>query len=601
MMRFQGPNGPPPSGGMRNQPRGNEPNSGGFRNLPVQQGAGEGQPQEGGIPETQIEVEPLAEHLAGNLRPAMLAMLGVVGLVLLIACANVANLMLARASGRTREVAMRAALGAGRARLVRQLLTESVLMAFAGGLAGLLLAAWGVGVMTRLIPSSLGATILSVEHPHVDATVLLFALAVSLVTGVLFGLAPALAATRPDLVEHLKDSAQTATAGGRAWLRGSLAVAELSLALVVLIGAGLLIKSFYRLLSVNLGFAPEHVLTMNINLTDSRYPQPEQKIQFFSDVLRRTESLPGVRSAALSDSLPLSPSRAQLVIVLPWLVRGSNIVQMNRFAVSPSYFYTLGIPLLKGRTFTDRDDEQAGHVAVVNEALGRRLWPGQNPVGRDLPLLQNKLKVVGVVGNTHHDGPGAGVESEIYVPYLQAPGGDLQLAARSAIDPASLADAVRHEIAAVDPEQPIAHVATLEQTLSQTIAPRRFNTLMLGIFACIALALATVGIYGVIAYSVTQRTHEVGIRMALGAERSDILRLVVGQGLRLALIGVAIGIGGALALTRFLSSLLFGVTATDPLTFIAVSIVMAGVALLACYIPARRATTVDPIVALRHE
>jgi predicted permease len=672
MMRFQGPNGPPTSSGTGTQLPGGESRRGEFATSPLQRGnAASGRPQRqvregrpanapppaggamsrqsqqempgGGIqnpparagaapqgsqprmapapgsggqgpgrvmrpPDMEIEVVPLAEHLAGNLRPAMLTMLGVVGLVLLIACANVANLMLARASGRTREVAVRAALGASRGRLVRQLLTESVLMAFAGGAAGLLLAAWGVNVMTRLIPSSLGGAILSVKHPHLDATVLLFALAVSVLTGILFGLAPALAATRPDLVEHLKDSAQVPTAGGGgAWLRGALAVAELSLALVVLIGAGLLIKSFYRLLSVDLGFAPEHVLTMNINLTDSRYPQAEQKVEFFSQVLRKVETLPGVRSTALSDSLPLSPFRARLMITPPWLLPptgsppGSNMVQMNRLAVSPSYFYTLGIPLLKGRTFTDRDDEQAEHVAVVNEALGRRLWPGENPVGRDLPLFDNKLKIVGVVGNTHHDGPGADVVSEIYVPYLQAPGGDMQLAVRSATDPASLADAVRLDIAAVDPEQPIDHLATLEQTLSQSFAPRRFNTLLLGIFALIALVLASVGIYGVIAYSVTQRTHEIGIRMALGAERRDILRLVVGQGLRLTLIGVAIGIIGALALTRFLASLLYGVQPTDALTFIAVSSVMAGVALLACYIPARRATKVDPMAALRYE
>ncbi len=566
----------------------------------------------GGPPDTETIVVSLSEHLAGNLRPAMLTMLGVVGLILLIACANVANLMLARASSRGREVAVRAALGAGRGRLARQLLTESILLSLGGGMVGLLLSAWGVNVMTRLIPASVGGTILSLERPHVDASVLLFALAVSVLTGIFFGLAPALTATRPDLVEQLKESSQTPAAlGGRGWLRGSLVVAELSLALVVLISAGLLMKSFYRMLSVDLGFAPEHVLTMNFNLTDSRYPKPEQKIAFFSEVLRRTESLPGVRTATLSDSLPLSPVRARMMITPPWLVPapgsppGSNAVQMNRLAVSPSYFYALEIPLLKGRTFTDADNEQAPNVAVVNEALARRLWPGQDAVGKNMPIpggpANRNMTIIGVVGNTRHNGPGEDVESEIYVPYLQSPLGSMQLGVRTAMDPDSLISAIRGVVAQVDPEQPISHVTTLEQTLAQSVAPRRFNTVLLGIFAAIALALATVGIYGVIAYSVTQRTHEVGIRMALGAGRGDVVKLIVGQGLKLTLVGVAIGIAGAFALTRFLSSLLFDVKPTDPVTFILVSLILTGVALLASYIPARRATKVDPMIALRYE
>ncbi len=629
MMRFQSPAAPPGAAGPAplTQPRGQAP-VGGPSNHPMQASNG---PQPSAAPRaaalgknrsvrlgflqppgTKLEVVPLAEHLAGNLRPAMLIMLGVVGLILLIACANVANLMLARATARSREVAVRAALGAGRGRLARQLLTESVLLSLGGGAAGLMLAAWGVNVMTRLIPSSVGSAILSLERPHVDGDVLLFALVVSVLTGIVFGLAPAFSATRPDLVEQLKEGSQAAAvSGGRGWLRGSLVVAELSLALVVLIGAGLLMKSFYRTLSVDLGFAPEHVLTMNFNLTDSRYPQPQQKLDFFTAVLRHVESLPGVRSAALSDSLPLSPYRAHLMITPPWLVPppgsppGSNTVQMDRLAVSPSYFYTLGIPLLKGRTFTDADNEQAPSVAVVNDALARRLWPGEDALGKEMPLMggpaNQKMTIVGVVGNYHHGGPGESVESEIYVPFLQSPGGSMQLAVRSTVDPASLTDAVRREIAAVDPEQPISHVTTMDQTLSQSVAPRRFNTLMLGIFAFIALVLATVGIYGVIAYSVTQRTHEVGIRMALGAGRGDVVRLIVAQGLRLTLAGVGLGIIGALALTRFLSSLLFSVKPTDPLTFILVSLILTGVAILASYIPARRATKVDPVVALRYE
>jgi putative ABC transport system permease protein len=570
-----------------------------------------------GPPAGELKLIPLAEHLAGNLRPAMLTLLGVVGLVLLIACANVANLMLTRASARSREVAVRAVLGAGRWRLIRQLLAESVILALVGGAAGLLLAAWGVSVMTRFIPSDVGGGILSVTHPHVDGTVLLFVLAVSVLTGFLFGLAPAIAVTRSDLAESLKEAAPVASAGlGRGWLRAALAVAEISLALVLLIGAGLLIKSFYRVLSVDPGFAPDRVLTMNLSLTDSRYPTDQQKTAFFSDVLRRVEALPGVRSAGLSDSLPLSPYRIRMMLAIQRIqdravLPNSAPVTMSRITVSPAYFYTLGIPVLKGRSFTGHDDERAQKVAMVNESLARHLWPGEDPVGKQLPLLHASLTVVGVVGDTRHEGLSQDVESEIYVPYLQPvttnniagfrPDNSMQLAVRTASDPASLASAVRAQVMAIDSGQPIYNVSTLEQALSDSLAPRRFNVLLLGIFAGIALALATVGIYGVMAFSVTLRTHEIGIRMALGAERRNVLGLIVKQGLGLTVAGIVIGVGGALALTRFLSSFLYGVRTTDVATFALVSVVLLLVSILASYIPARRATKVDPMVALRCE
>jgi ABC-type antimicrobial peptide transport system permease subunit len=560
-----------------------------------------------GLPAVELKVLPLAEHLAGNLRPAMLTLLGVVGLVLLIACANVANLMLTRASARTREVAVRAALGASRWRLVRQLLAESVTLALAGGIAGLAVAAWGVSVMSRFIPSGVGSGILSVAHPHVDANVLLFALVVSIVTGILFGLAPAVVAARPDLAEGLKESAQVASASRhRGWLRGALAVTELALALMLLIGAGLLIRSFYRVLSVDPGFAPERVLTTNLSLTDSRYPNPHERTRFFTEVLRRVESLPGVRSAALGDSLPLCPYRAILRIRRELAtpnapVEDSSSVLMSRLTVSPGYFYTLGIPVLKGRTFTDHDDERSPKVAVVNETLARLMWPGENPVGRQLPLIGENLTVIGVVGNTRHEGLSQDVKAEIYVPYLQDAPSSMQLALRTASDPSSLVSAVRGEVAAIDPDEPIYQVATLEQTLSDSVAPRRFNMLLLGIFAFIALALSTVGIYGVMAFSVTQRTHEIGIRMALGAERRAVLGLVVREALRLTLVGILVGVAGAWALTRLLTSFPYAVRPTDPLTFLVVPAGLVAVAILASCIPARRAANVDPMVALRYE
>jgi predicted permease len=558
---------------------------------------------DGPPPSSELKVVPLAEHLAGNLRPAMLTLLGAVGLVLLIACANVANLMLTRASARTREVALRAALGAGRWRLVRQLLVESVTLAVAGGMAGLLLAAWGVNVIARLIPASAGGGILAVAAPKVDGNVLLFALAASIFTGILFGLAPAVTVTRSDLAEGLKQGAQVASPGGRrGWLRGALAVSELSLALVLLIGAGLLIKSFYRLLQVNPGFAPERVLTMDLSLTDTRYPSRQQKSEFFSQVLGRVESLPGVRSAALADSLPLSPYQGFLMMspnqLLPRAaLSSSTTVMVSRLEVSPGYFSTLRIPVLQGRTFTDHDDERAPKVAVVNAAVARQFWPAEDPIGKQLA----NLTVVGVVGNARHEGLSQETEAEFYVPYLQSPANSMQLAVRTAADPDSMVSAVRAGIGDVDPDQPLYHVSTLQQVLSESLAPRRFNMLLLGIFAGIALALATVGIYGVMAFSVTERTHEIGIRMALGAERGNVLRLIVRQGLRLTLLGVILGIAGAWALTSFLASFLFGIAPRDPATFALVSVALVAVSILACYIPARRATRVDPMVALRYE
>jgi len=389
-------------------------------------------------------------------------------------------------------------------------------------------------------------------------------------------------------------------------LRGALAVAELSLALILLIGAGLLIKSFYRVLSIDPGFSTDHILTMNLSLTDSRYPQVNQKRAFYLDVLRRVEALPGVRSAAFVDSLPLSPYLDKLFIVQRLATESGATshqgMAMSGLTVTPAYFSTLGIRVLKGRTFTDADDEQAPKVAVINEALALHLWPGENPLGKKLPGLLDKFTVVGVVADTRHEGLNADVESEVYFPLLQQKRiFGTQLAVRTAADPVGMVSAVRTQIAAIDPEAPIYNVTTLEQTLSDSVSPRRFNMLMVGIFAGIALALATVGIYGVMAFSVTQRTREIGIRMALGADRRDVLKLMARQALGVTVTGVALGLGGAWCLSRFLSSFLYGVQPTDRATFASVAMALIAVSLLACYIPARRATKVDPMEALRYE
>jgi putative ABC transport system permease protein len=358
-------------------------------------------------------------------------------------------------------------------------------------------------------------------------------------------------------------------------------------------------------LSIDPGFSTEHILTLNLSLTDSRYPQPLQKRTFYTEVLRRVESLPGVKSAAFVDSMPLSPYRAKLMTMQQTVTPSGTVLDNNilmcRLTVSPAYFSTLGVRVLKGRSFTDADDEQAPKVAMVNESLAGHMWPGEDPMGKQLPMRDDHLSVVGVVANTRHEGLSADIESEIYVPLLQQAPTSMQLAVLTATDPVSMISSVRTQIAAIDPEEPIYNVTTLDQTLSDSVSPRRFNMLMLGIFAGIALLLATVGIYGVMAFSVTQRTREIGIRMALGAERRDVLGLMARQALGVTLAGVAFGLGGAWGLTRFLANFLFGVEPTDLTTFVSVPLALIAVSMLACYIPARRAMKVDPTEALRYE
>jgi putative ABC transport system permease protein len=529
-------------------------------------------------------------------------LLGAVGYVLLIACSNVANLMLARASARRKEVAIRIALGATRWRLMRQLLTESVLLGVAGGAVGLLLALWGVDSLA----ASIGDDVPLARGAGFDLTVLLFTLGVSVLTGVLFGLAPALQASRPNLNETLKDAGRTSTAGFRRnRVRGLLVVSEVSLALVLLVGAGLMMKSFVRLREVDPGFNAANSLTFGFWLPDFRYPEPQQQARFFQQVLERIAQLPGVQTCGAISVLPLTGGSVNGSFNIDGRPEQPEERVAEMRAVSANYFRAMQIPTPRGREFTERDGAAAPSVVVINETLARRYFPGEDALGRrlafgdvDEPVWR---EIVGVVGDVKGGGLSAETKPEMYVPYLQYPSAFMSVVVRGAPDPTTLTAAIRREVASVDKEQPVLNVRLMRQLVAESIAPQRFNTLLLGVFAAVALALATVGIFGVMSYTVTQRTHEIGIRMALGAQTGDVLRLVVKQGLTLTLFGVGIGLAGAFAVTRVLASLLYGVSTTDPMIFVGVSLLLAAVALVACYIPARRAMRVDPMVALRYE
>jgi putative ABC transport system permease protein len=543
---------------------------------------------------------PLQEQLVGGVRTSLWVLLGAVGFVLLIACANISNLMLARATARRRELALRTALGASRWRVARQQLTESVLLSLAGGALGLLLASWGVEVLVALgagdIPRS--------REIGVDGRVLAFTAALSVLTGLAFGLLPALRASRTNLNEVLKDAVRGTAGPGRGRVRAALVVSEIALALTLLVGAGLLVKSFVGLRGVSPGFDPANVLTVRIDLARARYAKAEQAAGFFGELQRRVAGLPGVEAAGMVSELPLSGQPNDMYFSVagrPPQTAGEKVTADYR-RVNHDYFRAMRVPVLRGRGFTEQEAAGDARVVVVNEALVRNFFPDEDPLGKRLVIDFGKaeeFEIVGVAGDVRHRSLEGGVYQMMYVPTLRI--GGTNLVVRTTSDPLTLASAVRGEVAAVDRDQPVSAIRTMEEVVSGSVAQQRFRTLLLAAFACVALLLAGVGIYGVIAYSVTHRTHEIGVRMALGAGAADILKMVIGQGMALALLGVAFGLLAALALTRVLSSLLFGVTATDAATFAAVSFLIAAVAFLACLLPARRATKVDPMVALRYE
>jgi putative ABC transport system permease protein len=550
-----------------------------------------------------VNLVGLHEQVVGNVRPALLVLLGAVAFVLLIACANVANLLLDRAVVREREISIRSALGAGRGRIIRQLLTESLLLSLAAGALGLVLAVWGLDVLVALSPQDIPR----LDQIRIDGRVLAFTMLVSLLTGFVFGLAPALQASKPDLNESLKEGGRGSTGGIHGTrVRNLLVVSEIALSLVLLIGAGLMIRSFQRLQEFNLGFNPDRLLTLNVRLAGSQYSQPERVTSFFDQLLQRIESLPGVESAGAVSSVFLSKTPNSTTFSLEGRPDPppAEDIEVPYDSISPNYFRVMGIPLLKGREFDHRDAQAAPGVVIINDTFARMYFPDEDPVGKRFKYRGDDnpwLTIVGVVGDMRRTGFDSEVRPETFLPHTQNPSGGLTILVRASTDPASLVGAIRSQVSEIDPNQAIYGVKTMDQWLGEMISQRRFNMLLLAIFAGVALVLAAVGIYGVISYSVTQRTHEIGVRIALGAARRDVMRLVVGQAARLAVIGLGAGLVTAFALTRLMTSLLYGVSATDPLTFAVIPFVLAAIAMLSSYIPARRAAKVDPMIALRYE
>jgi putative ABC transport system permease protein len=550
-------------------------------------------------------VTTFRDLLVGDTRPAILVLFGAVVFVLLIACVNVANLFLVRGAARSREISVRQACGASPSRIIRQMLTESFLLAAIGGALGILVGALGVFGLKHLISTDM----LQGINIGVDRNVMLFTGAMVILVAIAFGLVPAWQASRPRLQETLKEGGRSATSSvAQHRLRGVLAMGETALALILLVGAGLMMKSMYRLMQVNPGFQSDRVLTMEMDLRTAQYSKSPARINFWQQVLEKVRAVPGVENAALGTVVPLTGnhSRGDITIEGVPIPDPGKYPHPDYHSISADYTNVLGIPLMRGRTFTEGDTETAAPVALINTTMARRYWPNEDAVGKRFhwghPTSKDPwITIVGVVGDTKLYGLSNPSRLEIYLPFRQESLTGMYLVLRSAVDPASLTSSVRDAVASIDKDQPVFNVVTMQHLVEDSVSTPHLTLVLLGLFSGLALVLAAIGIYGVISYSVQQRTHEIGIRMALGAQRSNVLRLVVSQGVKLATIGVVIGIAAALGLMRLMSSLLFGVSANDPVTFAAASAILLLVALAACYIPARRAIAVDPMVALRYE
>ncbi|HEX5439109.1 MAG TPA: ABC transporter permease [Gemmatimonadaceae bacterium] len=557
-------------------------------------------------------VQPLQQQIVGDVRPALYAMLGAVGFVLLIACANVANLLLVRAAAREPEIAVRTALGAGRRRIVRQLVTESILLALAGALLGALLATWAVQAVVAFGPAGLPR----LDEVAVDGRVLLFTVALALATGVLFGLAPAVHASRADVSRMLREGVRGSSRGGARRTRGALVMIEMALAVVLLVGAGLLLRSFVRLTHVDPGFRTDHVISFNVAISDAKYPYDRNKNIFVAQLSEQLTRLPGTEAAAVALEQPLGDSHMRTIMEIAGRPKPTpgNEPDTDIDPASPDYFRALGIPVIRGRLYTAPEDRSsAPQVVVVNQEFVRRYFPNENPIGRRITLgvthdtaqtgtpVTSGGEIIGVVGDVKQFGLGGKDYPMTYVPFGTFPQNDISVAVRSSADPKLIEGAIRAAVHQVDADLPIFGLATMDQVVHDSVAQPRFYLLLLSAFAGIALLLAALGIYGVISYTVSQRTRELGIRLALGASHERVVRMVLGQGLWLTLGGILLGLAAAFGLTRLITSLLFGVGAIDPLTFAGVAVILAAVAVLASWLPARRAARVDPVIAMRAE